>query len=218
MLRGLAKFLKSGTRLLRQLNLGDAAPEHLRSVVVAASDLSGRLTGAGKETETPPEIPWLRSVKVDVDTLTITLDRNDLLGALTHGSLSESAASEPESIEILVFVQLRRRGVEAKLILMDEADAPRTPDQSLIALLAQARQWMEALRCGTASSVTHLAERHGADRGDVGRILGLAYLAPDIVGAILQGRQPVELTVSRLKRLGRVPPKWVDQRRLLGFA
>jgi hypothetical protein len=46
--------------------------------------------------------------------------------------------------------------------------------------------------------------------------LPLAFLAPDIVEAILQGRQPVELTVLRLKRIG-LPLSWVEQRRLLGF-
>jgi hypothetical protein len=46
--------------------------------------------------------------------------------------------------------------------------------------------------------------------------LPLAFLAPDIVEAILQGRQPVELTALRLKRT-RLPLSWVEQRRLLGF-
>ena len=48
------------------------------------------------------------------------------------------------------------------------------------------------------------------------RCLPLAFPAPDIVEAILQGRQPVELTVLRLKRIG-LPLSWVEQRRLLGF-
>jgi hypothetical protein len=56
----------------------------------------------------------------------------------------------------------------------------------------------------------------GEGQGDVSRCLPLAYLAPDIVEAILQGRQPVELTVLRLKRIG-LPLSWVEQRRLLGF-
>ena len=43
-------------------------------------------------------------------------------------------------------------------------------------------------------------------------------LAPDIVEAILAGRQPVELTVSRLKRIGDLPVSWAEQRQLLGFA
>ncbi len=114
-------------------------------------------------------------------------------------------------------MQFRRRGVEAKLLLLDTADQPRPPDPTLIMLLAQAHRWADELKSGAANSVKELAERHDTDKGDVSRVLPLAYLAPDIVTAILEGRQPVELTASRLKRLGTVPPKWVDQRALLGF-
>ncbi len=67
-----------------------------------------------------------------------------------------------------------------------------------------------------ATSVGDLVTRHGVAQGDVSRCLPLAFLAPDIVEAILQGRQPVELTVLRLKRIG-LPLSWADQRRLLGF-
>ncbi len=45
----------------------------------------------------------------------------------------------------------------------------------------------------------------------------LAFLAPDIVQAILEGRQPVDLTAARLMRLSNLPASWEDQRRLLGF-
>ena len=95
---------------------------------------------------------------------------------------------------------------------------PRNPDQGLLTLVAQARCWAGELKMGVANSVTDLAERHCVDRGDLSRILPLAHLAPDIVTAILEGRQPVELTASRLKRLSTLPPKWTDQRALLGFA
>jgi hypothetical protein len=69
---------------------------------------------------------------------------------------------------------------------------------------------------GAAQSVRALVERHGVDQGDVSRLLPLAFLAPDIVEAILEGRQPIELTAARLKRM-RLPLSWTEQRRPLGF-
>jgi hypothetical protein len=45
-----------------------------------------------------------------------------------------------------------------------------------------------------------------------------AFLAPDIVVAILEGRQPPDVTTERLKRLPHLPYAWDRQRRLLGFA
>ena len=70
---------------------------------------------------------------------------------------------------------------------------------------------------GKACSVTELAEQHGVDRTDVGRGIPLSFLAPDIVEAILDGRQPTELTAARLKRVRDLPLSWAEQREILGF-
>jgi len=46
----------------------------------------------------------------------------------------------------------------------------------------------------------------------------LSYLAPDIVRALLDGRQPIELTPTRLFRLSKdLPHEWSEQRHFLGF-
>ena len=56
------------------------------------------------------------------------------------------------------------------------------------------------------------------DEGDVSRFLPLAFLAPDIIEAILLGKQPIELTPEKLKRLRILPMSWEEQRIVLGFA
>ena len=50
------------------------------------------------------------------------------------------------------------------------------------------------------------------------RLLNLAFLAPDIVQAILEGRQPPELNVKAMTRRLQIPLAWEEQRRVLGFA
>ena len=87
-----------------------------------------------------------------------------------------------------------------------------------IAAVAQGRHWFAQIRGGEAQSVRDLAERHGINQGDVSRILPLGLLAPDITQAILDGRQPIELTAKRLKRICDLPVSWAEQRRVLGFA
>ncbi|MBE0532630.1 MAG: hypothetical protein IH626_17540 [Rhodospirillales bacterium] len=52
----------------------------------------------------------------------------------------------------------------------------------------------------------------------VGRLLPLAFLAPDIVESILAGNQPVDLTAEVLLRRTDLPLAWTDQKALLGFA
>jgi hypothetical protein len=60
-----------------------------------------------------------------------------------------------------------------------------------------------------------IANAYGISGQHVARLLPLAWLAPDIVEAILDGRQPKALTVKRL--LAKLPMDWADQRRALGF-
>ena len=60
------------------------------------------------------------------------------------------------------------------------------------------------------------AARHNVDRSHVSRNLPLAFLAPDIVTAIIDGRADPSLTLSRIKRL-KLPASWQDQRKLLGI-
>jgi site-specific DNA recombinase len=66
-------------------------------------------------------------------------------------------------------------------------------------------------------SIDKLAQYSSIDASDVTRYLPLAFLAPDITDAILRGRQPVDLNVERLKKIGPIPFDWTDQKRLLGF-
>ena len=104
-----------------------------------------------------------------------------------------------------------------KLLVGDRGHAAAVVDSKLVGIVAQARQWSNELRQQKVGSLRELARRHGRDRSDVGRILRLAFLAPDIVEAIVAGHQPADLTVTRLTRLEDLPLSWAEQRRLLGF-
>lgn len=147
----------------------------------------------------------------------MSIDRLVLLRELGDAETSQDPHADPDIIEIEILVQLRRRGVEAKLLLTEAVDNSGNPDPALIKLLAQAYRWEKDLRTGSVRSVTDLATREKLDRADVGRVVGLAYMAPDLVQAIIEGRQPGEMTASSLNRIGALPPKWSDQRRLFGI-
>jgi hypothetical protein len=55
-------------------------------------------------------------------------------------------------------------------------------------------------------------------RRHLARMAKLSFLAPDIIAAILEGKQPVHLTARRLLRMPDLPIRWSEQRQLLGFA
>ena len=63
-----------------------------------------------------------------------------------------------------------------------------------------------------------LAEREGVSRSYFTRVVRLSYLAPDITQAILDGRQPRDLTADKLLAHSRLPLAWPEQRTALGFA
>jgi hypothetical protein len=83
-------------------------------------------------------------------------------------------------------------------------------DKALIKALVRAHRWRRRIESGHAKSVTDLAEQEGVTDAYVCRLLPLTCLAPDIVEAILDGRQPKGLRHAEM--LGNGPLAWKEQR------
>jgi hypothetical protein len=149
-------------------------------------------------------------IQIASGTLTIVLDRECLRERL---DLDEILAEEP--LAILLPFKLRRRGHEARLVIGGETIRPIV-DQKLVDTLTLAHRWLSRLTTAD-TTISALARAEAIDDGEISRILPLAFLAPDIVETIVEGRQPVELTARHLKRLKPLPASWVAQRRMLGF-
>ena len=118
-------------------------------------------------------------------------------------------------IKIEVPMEMRRRGIESKIILSPNNTS--SPDEKLINLIADTQHWFEQLTSGIAISVREIANHNGIDESDVSRFLPLAFLAPKIVEIILAGKQPPELTVEKLKRIKSLPVSWKEQYQKLGI-
>jgi site-specific DNA recombinase len=93
---------------------------------------------------------------------------------------------------------------------------PRRLNHALILAIARAKSWMRDLRKGKYANTMEIARRFQLSDAHVRRILRFGYLAPDIVEAIVEGRQPRSLTVKRL--LQGIPCVWADQRAAFDFA
>jgi hypothetical protein len=110
-----------------------------------------------------------------------------------------SDAASPVSLMLsrLVPLQMKRRGVEMRIVL--EGDSmPNRVDLALLKALARARRWADDLVSGKVRSVNDLARREGIDGRSVRRLIPLGFISPRIIEAIAEGRQPVELTVEAL--------------------
>ena len=117
-------------------------------------------------------------------------------------------------IELSAAVTVKRRGVETRLVLLEaHHNHPSRRDPALVRAM-RAAAWFDELASGRARSLHDLAMRDGVSRRYIRRLVSLAFLSPQLVEAILQGRQPVELTATRLTELD-LPLDWAEQHRLL---
>ena len=107
--------------------------------------------------------------------------------------------------------ELRRRGVEGRIVI---GDREPQPDRTLLRALSRAHVWAADLRNGTPlgeiAAATGHAESYIRTRSQ------LALLSPEIQSAILEGRQPTNLTLERIIRKP-LPLDWDAQARLYGF-
>jgi site-specific DNA recombinase len=115
----------------------------------------------------------------------------------------------------LVTMQMKRHGVETRLVLPGEAIAVPRTDPALLRALARGYQWFGELAAGTAVSTRQIAAREGMSDSYVRHMVPLALLAPAIVESICAGRQGVCLSAERLKTQVGVPIEWDAQQRLL---
>jgi site-specific DNA recombinase len=92
---------------------------------------------------------------------------------------------EEETLSFTAPFQLRKRGVETKLIL---GDAPGGLDETLIRNIAKAHLWFEQIKAGRTLSEIAVAE--DTKNGRIYQLVDLAFLAPDIIRDVLDGTQP----------------------------
>jgi site-specific DNA recombinase len=119
--------------------------------------------------------------------------------------------------KLMIDARVKRCGGEVRLLVPADSatEAPARPVSSLIKAVARAHPWPEKIIRGELTGLRSVAQLTSLDEHYAGRILNCSFLAPDIVEAILDGRQPADLTVQKLLRS--LPLAWADQRQRLGF-
>jgi hypothetical protein len=117
------------------------------------------------------------------------------------------------SITVRVPLTVRHRPGRKTVVTLNwsaETAAIRTrADPAMVKALARAFRWKRMLEDGRYASISEIATAEKIDRGYVGSILRLTLLAPDIVEAILDGRQPAGLGLPAL--LKPFPLEWDRQ-------
>jgi hypothetical protein len=198
-IRILADALTSPARLVERFGAASMPGDQLRKLLSCASRIAKALGGSPVErAKLVREL--IEKIIVDEKTITIKLRRALLLGADIPSSASEAASDD--AVELTAAAAFTRCGGETKLVLPGLAQQTHNSrcDPALIKAIARGRAWFEELATGRARSLQELAKRDGISRRYIRRLVGLAFLSPELVETILQGRQPVELTATHRTR------------------
>ena len=135
-------------------------------------------------------------VALSVDRIEITLGLKQLASAL--GSSVDAGNEAGPTIVLSIAAKLRRSG-QGKRIVIGESYQDMS-DGSLVDFLNEAFAARQKLLAETSETLNAITARTTKSKGRMTALMRVSYLAPDIVGDILAGRQPPELSVKRLVR------------------
>ena len=123
-----------------------------------------------------------------------------------------TVSADGETITVHIPLTFRKRGGRKVVVTPDGAEwAPRPRvDNAMVKALARAFRWRKTLDTGVYATIDDLANTKGIGKTYVSQVLRLTLLAPEMVDAILDGRQPAELQLDDL--LAGFPLEWVGQR------
>ena len=142
---------------------------------------------------------------------------SSLPGQLPITSDEGRDALTPNELALARFVPMRmkRRGVEMRLIIDGDTASLARVDLPLLKATARAYRWSNDLLAGRAQSIGEIARREHLTARHVRRVMRLAFLAPTIVEAIVEGRQPADLSTLALTQRIELPPLWIGQEQAL---
>lgn len=209
---------KGGWRLAAkplETQLTNAIRNHLKAVLI--KDLTGT-----------SERDSIASLHTSLNAISVDPDISDILACvskaeITPGKMQVVLCGEalanlvgvgfihicPNAVKFDLPFKYRKRGAETKFI-MDDAPAER--DHVLIQNLAKANCYLEAIKGGRTFDEVAKANNTTARR--FMQVIDFAFLAPDIVKSIMQGKQAVGLTSEYLQRHS-LPANWHDQRQII---
>jgi hypothetical protein len=127
---------------------------------------------------------------------------------------------DDQTVTVRVPISIRRRGGRKLVLAPDGTNLTAAPvcrhlDNAMVKAIARAFRWREMLESGEYATIREIANAEKINETYVGRVLRLTLLAPDVVEAILIGRQPAGLQLENLMK--RFPVNWPAQREAFEF-
>jgi hypothetical protein len=216
------RLLSEPASVFEILEAQTTEPRLKQKLITRAADLAGEWAGMSPLRMRVILLALVQRVDMHPNEVIIQF-RPGRLAALLDDRLSTAnpdPGDDEPTLPLSHPVRLRRAGKEVRMMI-DHTDpfAPSPkPDRALIRLVVRAHRFHDLLVKHKGGKFGDLAKREKLHRSYFSQLLRLAYLAPDITTAILDGHQPPGLTATQLIERADLPISWREQRHTLGFA
>jgi DNA invertase Pin-like site-specific DNA recombinase len=187
-------------------------------LLASSADVAGALSGRS----TPRRLALLSQLAARIDLaadgLSIRIEPARLLAVL-DAHVGDHAGAEP--IVLTCAATRVWHGRQLRLVIPGPVDESnfRYRDPNLIRLMGEVHEARELVLANADKTISAICRETGRCRVRLNRLLKLSCLAPNIVTAILEGRQPVGCADVTTLLLGtELPLDWAEQRTMLGFA
>jgi len=212
----LSQTLALGIQVQSVLLDGTYTADQLHNVISRCRQLADELSAAKYIRKQAIIRTVVNQVDLHKDRVVIKIDNRSLLNVIgAEGSI------QPSSSDLIVELEAirLRRGKALRLIIPATlaGDSMSLRDDKLVALIAESRAIMAQIATNPDKSVPTLAAEQGRCRVRMMNVAKLVCLDPYIVTAIVEGRQPLNLSPSKLLATD-LPLAWPEQRRVLGFS
>lgn len=198
-------------------DLAEGASAEVIQQMLSKADLAAATLRSGSA-QARHELANQMITRIDLceDAIDLTVNKMSLATAL---ELESPTDMENRAMVLTLPATRVRHGHQLRLIIPAQQPisiATATRDEKLVALVAEAHQARQLILANPDRSIAAIAADHGRCRTRLGKLAALACIAPDIVTAIVEGRQRPTLTARTLQDID-LPLAWPDQRALLGL-
>jgi site-specific DNA recombinase len=220
----LVSFLKSDAEVFDRLSEKRESPGISSNRVTAAKKLAARLPSLPSDDLRDLLACFLQRVIIQENCIELMIRRKDLRKLLENGGkiLAPNLTGKRTPVDVsdllsfIIEAKQKRFGGEVHLVVPPNSSVSVAhPKPSLIKAIARAQSWYEKVVQGEAADMRSLARQAGLTERYVGKVFGCAFLAPDIIESILEGRQPHDLNFEKLCQ--NIPLNWAEQREHFGF-
>lgn len=214
--KGLSDRLGDKNWLLGLFGDEHVVAEQITVAIAKADLLAAQLRSSGPRIKADILEQIVAQVELQEGSIAIRLEAKGLGTAIGIAIADEAN----EYLEIHMLAVRVRRGHQIRLIIPGSDSAAKSPpkrDETLVCLVAEALAARKLVEANPGSPISNIARLEGKCRTRLGNLVKLSCMAPDIVQAIIEGKQPATLSARSLSNC-ELPLSWKDQRIALGFA